>query len=85
MAAQRTARARLQGAGFDRILPYLLLAPAVLLVLAVVVYPLIYGRADEHEVLPLRHGRSRTSGFDQYRQAWNDPLFRGRSGRRSSS
>ena len=36
-------RARLQGAGLDRIVPYLLLAPALLLVAAVVVYPLVHG------------------------------------------
>ena len=76
MAAQRTARARLQGAGFDRFLPYLLLAPAVLLVLAVVVYPLISGVQTSTKFY--RFGTAISDvGFAQYRQAWNDPLFTG--------
>jgi multiple sugar transport system permease protein len=76
MAAQRTARARLQGAGFDRILPYLLLAPAVLLVLAVVVYPLISGVQTSRQFY--RFGTAVSNvGFDQYRQAFDDPLFTG--------
>ena len=40
--------------GLDTVLPYLLLAPTVLLVLAVLVYPLIAGRGHEHGLLPLR-------------------------------
>ena len=76
MAAQRTARARLQGAGLDRILPYLLLAPAVLLVLAVVVYPLISGVQTSTKFY--RFGSAISDvGFDQYRQAFDDPLFTG--------
>jgi multiple sugar transport system permease protein len=76
MATRRTARARLQGAGFDRILPYLLLAPAVLLVLAVVVYPLISGVQTSTKFY--RFGTAISDvGFDQYRQALNDPLFTG--------
>jgi multiple sugar transport system permease protein len=76
MAAQRTARARLQGAGVDRILPYLLLAPAVLLVLAVVVYPLISGVQTSTKFY--RFGTAISDvGFDQYRQAFDDPLFTG--------
>ncbi len=76
MAAQRTARARLQGAGLDRCLPYLLLAPAVLLVLAVVVYPLISGVQTSTRFY--RFGTAISDvGFDQYRQAFDDPLFTG--------
>ena len=76
MAAQRTARARQQGAGIDRFLPYLLLAPAVLLVLAVVVYPLISGVQTSTRFY--RFGAAISNvGFDQYRQASNDPLFTG--------
>jgi multiple sugar transport system permease protein len=76
MAAQRTARARVQGAGIDRILPYLLLAPAVLLVLAVVVYPLISGVQTSTKFY--RFGTAISNvGFDQYRQALDDPLFTG--------
>ena len=76
MAAQRTARARRQGAGLDRFLPYLLLAPAVLLVLTVVVYPLISG--VETSMHFYRFGNAiRNVGFSQYRQAFNDPEFTG--------
>jgi multiple sugar transport system permease protein len=76
MASQRTVRGRQQGAGLDRVLPYLLLAPAVLLVVAVVVYPLITGIQESTRFY--RYGRVLDSvGFSQYRQAWNDPLFTG--------
>ena len=76
MAAQRTARARRQGAGLDRFLPYLLLAPAVLLVLTVVVYPLISGVQTSMHFY--RFGNAiRNVGFSQYRQAFDDPEFRG--------
>jgi len=76
MAVQRTARARRQGAGLDRFLPYLLLAPAVLLVLTVVVYPLISG--VETSMHFYRFGNAiRNVGFSQYRQAFNDPEFTG--------
>jgi multiple sugar transport system permease protein len=76
MAAQRTARARMQGAGLDRILPYLLLAPAVLLVLAVVVYPLISGVQTSRTFYRFGSAVSNV-GWDQYRQALDDPLFTG--------
>jgi multiple sugar transport system permease protein len=76
MAAQRTARARMQGAGFDRFLPYLLLAPAVLLVFAVVVYPLISGVQTSRQFYRFGSAISNV-GFDQYRQAFDDPLFTG--------
>ncbi len=76
MAAQRTARARLQGGGLDRFLPYLLLAPAVLLVLGVVVYPLISG--VETSMHFYRFGSAiRNVGFSQYRQAFHDSEFTG--------
>jgi multiple sugar transport system permease protein len=76
MAAQRTTRARLQGAGLDRLLPYLLLAPAVLLVLAVVVYPLISGVQESMQFYRFGTAISHV-GFSQYRQALNDPIFTG--------
>jgi multiple sugar transport system permease protein len=76
MAAQRTARARRQGAGLDRFLPYLLLAPAVLLVLAVVVYPLVSGVQTSMHFY--RFGRAISNvGFSQYRQALDDSEFTG--------
>src|SRR4051794_29573604 len=71
---RRRTRARLQGAGLDRILPYLLLAPALLLVLGVVVYPLIDGIRTSTRFY--RFGRAlRDVGIDNYRQALDDPLF----------
>ena len=76
MGAQRAARARQQGAGFDRFLPYLLLAPAVLLVLAVVVYPLISGVQTSMQFYRFGNAVSHV-GFAQYRQALDDPLFTG--------
>jgi multiple sugar transport system permease protein len=76
MAAQRTVRARKQGAGLDRIVPFLLLAPAVLLVAAVVVYPLVTGIQESTKFY--RYGRSIANvGFSQYRQAFDDPEFTG--------
>jgi multiple sugar transport system permease protein len=76
MAAQRTVRARQQGEGLDRFLPYLLLAPAVLLVLAVVVYPLISGVQTSRQFYRFGSAISNV-GWDQYHQALDDPLFTG--------
>jgi multiple sugar transport system permease protein len=76
MAVQRTVRARRQGAGLDRFLPYLLLAPAVLLVLAVVVYPLISGVQESRQFYRFGSAISNV-GWGQYRQALDDPLFTG--------
>ena len=47
---------RVRGAGLDRALPYLLLAPALLLILAVIVYPLFYGVRESF--LGYRYGHS---------------------------
>jgi multiple sugar transport system permease protein len=66
---------RMQGAGPDRALPYLLLAPSVLLVLAVVVYPLYSGIRTSTQFWRFGHA-VRDVGLDNYRQAWNDPFFR---------
>jgi multiple sugar transport system permease protein len=68
-------RARLQGSGLDRLLPYLLLAPAVLVVLAVLVYPLIDGIRASTQFW--RFGRAvRDVGLQNYRDVLNDPAFR---------
>jgi multiple sugar transport system permease protein len=76
MATPRTVRARKQGAGIDRVVPFLLLAPAVLLVAAVVIYPLITGIQESTKFY--RYGRAIANvGFSQYRQAFNDPQFTG--------
>jgi multiple sugar transport system permease protein len=73
--APAPTRARLQGAGLDRLLPYLLLAPALLLVLAVVVYPLIDGVRTSMRFY--RFGTAlRSVGADNYRQAFHDTAFR---------
>jgi multiple sugar transport system permease protein len=67
-------RDRLQGAGFDLALPYLLLAPCVLIVLGVLVYPLWDGlRAS---TMLYRYGKPVAAvGFDNYLQLWSDPQF----------
>src|ERR1041384_3349304 len=67
-------RERLQGAGMDLALPYLLLAPAVLIVLAVLVYPLWDGlRAS---LMFYRYGKPISFvGIDNYIQLWTDPQF----------
>jgi multiple sugar transport system permease protein len=65
---------RLQGAGMDLALPYLLLAPAVLIVLAVLVYPLWDGlRAS---LMFYRYGKPISFvGLDNYIQLWTDAQF----------
>jgi multiple sugar transport system permease protein len=65
----------LRGAGLDRVLPYLMLAPAIFLVLGVVVYPLIEGIRSSTGFF--RFGRLvRSVGLDNYAQAFADPAFR---------
>jgi multiple sugar transport system permease protein len=64
----------LRGAGLDRVLPYLMLGPAIFLVLGVVVYPLIEGLRSSTGFF--RFGRMvRSVGLDNYRQAFADPAF----------
>jgi multiple sugar transport system permease protein len=76
MATPRTVRARKQGAGIDRVVPFLLLAPAVLLVAAVVIYPLVTGIQESTKFY--RYGRAIADvGFSQYRQAFDDSEFTG--------
>ena len=67
-------KVRLQGAGMDPALPYLLLAPAVLIVLAVLVYPLWDGlRAS---LMFYRYGKPIDFvGLDNYIQLWTDDQF----------
>jgi multiple sugar transport system permease protein len=75
--APRSIRRRIFGeSGADAILPYLLLAPTVLLVLAVLVYPLIEGARTSTGFY--RFGRRlRDVGWDNYVQALHDPAFLG--------
>jgi multiple sugar transport system permease protein len=73
-AAYATRRSRVQGAGLERVLPYLLLAPTLLLVLAVVVYPIGYG--IRQSFLNFRFGHAiGSSGFDNYTALFSDPAF----------
>lgn len=75
MAARREPVAAIRGAGLDRVLPYLFLAPALLLVLALVAYPLIRGFQISTEFY--RFGRPlRDVGLNQYREALSDRIFR---------
>ena len=67
-------RRNLRGAGLDRVLPYLMLAPTVFLVLGVIVYPFIDGIRTSTGFY--RYGeRVRTVGLDNYTQAFRDPAF----------
>jgi len=72
--ARSARRERLQGAGLDLALPYLLLAPSVLVALAVLVYPLWDGlRAS---TMFYRYGKPlREVGLDNYLRLWSDEQF----------
>jgi multiple sugar transport system permease protein len=68
-------RERLQGAGLDLALPYLLLAPSVVIVLAVLVYPLWDGLRASTKLY--RYGSAfRDIGFANYTRLWSDEEFR---------
>jgi multiple sugar transport system permease protein len=67
-------RDRLQGAGLDLALPYLLLAPSVLIALAVLIYPLWDGLRASTKFY--RFGRPlRDIGLDNYWRLWTDEQF----------
>lgn len=64
----------MQGAGLDRALPYLLLAPSVLVVLAVLIYPLVDGLRASTKFY--RYGKPVRDVFlDNYVALWTDPQF----------
>jgi multiple sugar transport system permease protein len=72
--AVRQKRGRLQGVGLDLALPYLLLAPAVLTVLGVLVYPLWDGLRASTKLY--RFGSPIADvGFDNYVRLWTDEQF----------
>jgi multiple sugar transport system permease protein len=73
----RRTRRRLFGeSGLDTVLPYLLLAPTIALVLAVLVYPMIDGVRTSTGFY--RFGRRlRDVGWGNYTQALQDPAFVG--------
>jgi multiple sugar transport system permease protein len=67
-------RRALKGAGLDRVLPYLMLAPTIFLVLGIIVYPFIDGIRTSTGFY--RYGaRVRSVGLDNYTQAFGDPAF----------
>lgn len=71
---QPLRRERLQGAGLDQALPYLLLAPSVLIALAVLVYPMWDGLRASTKFY--RFGNPlRSVGLEHYFQLWSDPHF----------
>ena len=73
-AARRQGKERLQGAGLDLALPYLLLAPSVLIVLGVLVYPLWDGLRASTKLY--RYGSPiEDIGLQNYLKLWNDPQF----------
>jgi multiple sugar transport system permease protein len=75
MRLGRAPRERAQGAGLDRALPYLLLAPTVLVVLVVLVYPFWDGLQASTQFY--RFGRPIDDvGLDNYVDLWSDPQFR---------
>ncbi len=72
--APTTRRERLQGAGLDAALPYLLLAPSVLIAFAVLIYPLWDGIRASTKFY--RYGKPlRDVGLGNYIQLWTDPEF----------
>ena len=74
LAAPATRRERIQGAGLDGALPYLLLAPSMLIVLVVLVYPL--WDALRASTMFYRYGKAvRAVGFDNYLRLWSDDQF----------
>jgi multiple sugar transport system permease protein len=72
--AASVGRRRLQGAGLDLALPYLLLAPCVLIVLLVLVYPLWDGLRASTQLY--RYGKAVGDvGFANYARLWSDAQF----------
>jgi len=73
-AGSQVRRERLQGRGLDLALPYLLLAPSVMTVLGVLVYPLWDGLRASTKLY--RYGAPIADvGFDNYLRLWSDPQF----------
>ncbi|MDQ0473272.1 carbohydrate ABC transporter permease [Labrys wisconsinensis] len=73
-AERRRGRERLQGAGLDLALPYLLLAPGVLIVLGVLVYPLWDGLRASTRLY--RYGSPVADvGLANYVRLWSDAQF----------
>lgn len=65
---------RMQGAGLDLALPYLMLAPGLLIVMAVLVYPLWDGLRASTKLY--RYGKAIADvGFKNYINLWSDQQF----------
>ena len=74
MSRHSLTRQSKRGAGLDRALPYLLIAPSVLVVLAVFIYPLIEGLRASTKFY--RFGKPLREVFlDNYIGLWSDPQF----------
>src|SRR5260221_1649559 len=63
----------LRGSGLDRVLPYLMLGPALFLVLGGIVYPLIDGLRSSTGFFRFGH-QLRSVGLDNYQQTFADPV-----------
>ena len=73
--ARGRRRERLQGAGLDLALPYLLLAPGVLHRARRAGLPAVGRPPGEHEVLSLRQAAARASASTTTSRLWDDPQF----------
>ncbi|RKN45298.1 carbohydrate ABC transporter permease [Micromonospora endolithica] len=72
-AGNRARRSR-GGARAERFAPYILVAPAVLIIVALRLYPLILGVNFSFTGDGVRNGLA--VGLDNYRELFHDPLFR---------
>ncbi len=73
--ADRRPRRRLWGTGLGRLVPYLLIAPSLLIILAVLVYPLLDGLRATTQFW--RFGRPVADiGLRNYSDVLSDPAFR---------
>jgi multiple sugar transport system permease protein len=76
VAARQAARARWAGLARIDLLPYLLVAPAVLMVALVTVYPALYAIGiSTTDANLLRLASSHAVGLDNYVKAWDDEIF----------
>jgi multiple sugar transport system permease protein len=76
VAAAQAARARWAGWARIDLLPYLLVAPAVVMVALVTVYPALYAIGiSTTDANLLRLASSQSVGADNYVKAWDDEIF----------
>jgi ABC-type sugar transport system permease subunit len=73
VAPRPPGRLRSRGPSRRRLLPYALLAPALLVLGGMLVYPLAYVAVESFfDVAPLRHVGWGAAGFDNYRRLFHD-------------